>query len=186
MIVNTASYTIVVLGKSSERQMMGEGEMNENRSSGSLRCSWDICTDWNSDFGHGLLAMVCRTNTRLWTNGLRRSRSRVDIRGLESNAAGNLWRAADGHIPTSGYARGHCRRATSWSPGSGLQELSLGRHGLRWPALHSGPHHGHHSWNMGSATLARSLARGIENSQKLTLEIHLPVLRLHSSSVSTA
>ena len=124
--------------------------------------------------------------TRLWTNGLRRSRSRVDICGLESNAAGNLWRAADGHIPTIGYARGHCRRATSWSPGSGLQELSLGRHGLRWPALHSGPHRGYHSWNMGSATPARSLARGIENSQKLTLEIHLPVLRLHSSSVSTA
>src|SRR5437879_12526235 len=90
-IVNTASYTIVVLGKSSERQMMGEGEMNENRSSGSLRCSWDICTDWNSDFGHGLLAMVCRTNTRLRTNGFRSSRSCADTRDLENNATGHDW-----------------------------------------------------------------------------------------------
>src|SRR5207244_12352073 len=39
---------------------------------------------------------------------------------------------------------------------------------------------------MGSATHARSLAPAIENSKKLSLEIHLPVFRLHSSSVSTA
>src|SRR5439155_727795 len=35
-------------------------------------------------------------------------------------------------------------------------------------------------------THAQSLAPAIENSKKLSLEIHLPVFRLHSSSVSTA
>src|SRR5213595_573135 len=105
--------------------MIGEGEMNENRSSGSLRCSWDICTGRNSDFGHGLLAMVCRTNTRLRTNGFRSSRSCADTRSLESNATGHDWTTVDGSIPIRGYARGHYPRRTSRSSGCSLRNYLL-------------------------------------------------------------
>src|SRR6266571_6707137 len=60
--------------------------MDENRSSGTLCCSWSISAHRSSDIGDRLLALVCRANTRLWINGVRGSRFRVDIGGLGSNA----------------------------------------------------------------------------------------------------
>src|SRR6266581_3353838 len=87
------------------QQIIGEGEMNENRSSNTLCCAWNIRTGWNPDIGDRLLAMVRGANTRLWTNGLRGAGSRVDFRCLESNAGRCLWSTVDGDFPTSGYAR---------------------------------------------------------------------------------
>src|SRR2546425_530697 len=146
--------------------------MNENRSSNTLRCSRSISNGRNSDIGDRLLAMVRLANTRLWTNGLRSARLSPDSRSLEANATGSLWSSADGNSPTDGDARGHYRGRTGWPSGNGLQELPLGRHSLRWPAHHSGPHHGNHHRNLGSTSSPRSLVSLVENIQKVSREIH--------------
>src|SRR6266705_580176 len=83
-----------------------------------------------------------------------------------------FWSSADGNSPTAGDARGHYRGRTGWPSGSGLQELPLGRHSLRWPAHYSGPHHGNHHRNLGSTSSPWALVSLVENIQKVSREIH--------------
>jgi hypothetical protein len=125
-IVNTASYTIAVLSKSSDTTTRGKGKLNENRSADPVHCLSGICIGRNSDIVNRLLALVRCTDTRLWTHGLRGFRRRADTWSVERRATSGLWGSIDSNNPASRYARGHYFGTTDWHTGGGLQKLSLG------------------------------------------------------------
>src|SRR5437899_4714056 len=65
------------------QQIIGEGEMNENRSSNTLCCAWNIRTGWNPDIGDRLW---------LWSAALTHTYGLIAFVGLDLALIFAVWR----------------------------------------------------------------------------------------------